>query len=714
MPAQKTGSLGRDLLLGLVVCLAFFVLVEAALRVAGYPPHDPSDDPFVGFSSVRPLFTVKDGIASTDPARLSYFNESSFAVKKPVGTFRAFAFGESTTYGQPFDGRIAFPRWLQDLLQASDPGKKFEVINAGGISYASYRIVPLIREALRYEPDVAIICLGHNEFLERRTYAGLFRQGHLVVTARSLLEELNLYRALTKLLVPLVPHRDVATRPVALQSPAFKGDQGSADRTILDSEVNAILDRSAGLDLYHRDEDFTRGVVGHFSHNLRTMIALCRTAGVPVILVQPGCNLKDFSPFKSEHDSRFSVQRKTELDREIHRAADMVRHGDFQGALPELDAAIEKDPLFAETYFWKAKALLALGRHPEARANFVKAKDLDVCPLRSISLIEEQIDRIAAEEKVPFIPFRQFVEEVESRSGDRSGIPGNDTFLDHVHPTIAMHQELAQLIMEKMADLGMASDAQRLTRQDRDALYDKAMKTLDPGFFATRDLNLAKLLRWAGKKDEAKESLRRAAELMPDNPEVQKMLGDYLMDDRNHQAAIEEYRRAVRLSGNERRMRSDLAVVCYKAGLKDEAAGIYEQLLQEEKSTAELHANLAMIYLEQGRNDEALRTLEAGLAKHPHSAALPGPYGLALAMANRVSEAIPWTLKAVEGESGDPKHLYNLAGMYALSGKSEDAIHSLNRAVDKGYANPEKLARDPVFESVRGMKEFDRVLQRIR
>ncbi len=72
-------------------------------------------------------------------------------------------------------------------------------------------------------------------------------------------------------------------------------------KPILKEEVTTILDRSAGLDLYHRDEEFSHDVVRHFAYNLRTMINLCKKAGVPVILVEPVCNLKDFSPFKSEH-----------------------------------------------------------------------------------------------------------------------------------------------------------------------------------------------------------------------------------------------------------------------------------------------------------------------------------------------------------------------------------------------------------------------------
>ncbi len=134
------------MLLGIAVCVVFFALVEAGLRVAGWPDRPVQDqDPFVGFSALQPLFVVKDGIASVPPSKLRFFNVASFRAQKPPDTFRVFCFGGSTTYGHPFDGRTAFPRWLQDLLKAALPEKTPEVINAGGISYASYRIVPLVQ-----------------------------------------------------------------------------------------------------------------------------------------------------------------------------------------------------------------------------------------------------------------------------------------------------------------------------------------------------------------------------------------------------------------------------------------------------------------------------------------------------------------------------------------------------------------------------------------
>jgi Flp pilus assembly protein TadD len=721
--AQTGRSVLRDLAMGLVVCLLFFVVIEIVLRIAGVPARDPGDDPFVGFSGTQPLFAVENGIASVASAKLRFFNQASFPVKKSSDTIRVFCLGGSTTYGHPFDGKTAFPRWLEDLLKASSPDKNFEVINAGGISYASYRIVLLLREVLKYRPDLIVISDAHNEFLERRTYSGLLDQGRGLLTARSLLEQLNTYRALRKIIEPFVR---TPAHPSAVES-ASKAPSGTTEQStagavqdrqtgkpILQQEVTTLLDRSAGLDLYHRDEEFSKGVVSHFAYNLRAMITLCRNARVPVILVEPVSNLKDFSPFKSENRADLTASDKAEYKALLDRGIELLQKNQYKEALDPLEAAIAKDTLYADTYYYLGRAYLGLRRTAEARENFIKAKNLDVCPLRAISAIEDQFDKIAREENAALIPFRHRLEQRLSETADKTGIPGNESLLDHVHYTIELHQWLAEMLFDKMAELGLVHPSRKLTADDRRPLYEKVMASLDPKFLVNKDMNLAKTLKWAGKKEEARAALERAAVAMDDNPEVHKLLGSYLLDDGLYDKALQEYRRAVELSGNDPEMVFALAAACFRAGSKAEAVATYRKLVEANDNLPEAFGNLAGIYLGEGKVEEALKVLKAGMKKNPDWPSLMAQYGLALAISGQVSEAIPWTLKAIQAEPGDPSHYYNLAGMYALSGNASDSLRYLDLAVQKGYANPEKMARDEVFRSIRDLSGFKKILDRLR
>ena len=718
--AMRPRGFFRDLMIGLVVCVVFFAALEAGLRIAGIPRAYDKEDPYVGFSALQPLFVVTDGKASTAVPKLKYFNQVSFTAEKKPGTFRIFCFGDSTAYGHPFDGRTAFPRWLGELLAACAPGKNFEVINAGGISYASYRIVPLIKEALRFGPDLVVIYTGHNEFLERRTYSGLLDQGRALVTLRSVLERLRVYRGLDLLLEPLVSRLlsegDVrrsgssASRPKAM-SP--KSEFARPGMTVLQDELTTILDHSAGLDLYHRDEEFSRGVVQHFSYNLGKMLRMCREAGVPAVLVEPASNLKDFSPFKSEHGADLDAPARAGVEKSLKDAADSIEQGAFGKAHGLLEACVGTDPMYAMTHYLSGKALLGLGRSREALESFIRAKDLDVCPLRATSPILEVIRRNSGD-AASFIPFPNLLVEMPVTGADGSDILGNERFLDHVHPIIQGHQKLAESIFQEIMRLGLVLPTNNLSRQDKDAIYTRVMESLDQTFFAMRDWNLAKTLYWAGKKDEALAALLRIVKPMDSHPGVHAMLASFLLDRGDYERAVEESEKAVKLSGNDPIMLYGLAAAYFASGRNDEAERTLRHLVDQGGQIPGAYSKLALIYLGSGRTDEAIGVLKSGLQKSPDEPTLLDAYGFALAVSGRPTEGIPWVLSAHEKEPGNPQYLYDLAMMYALAGRKDEALESLQEATANGYGDAEKLARDISFDSIRQDARFEAILRRLR
>jgi len=164
-------SLAKNVALGLVSLILFFLLLEGALALAGLNPGLYEEDPLVGFSSRIPLFVENEqrkGVLSTARNKLSLFNPQHFVRKKPPEAYRIFCLGGSTTYGRPYGHATSFCGWLRALLPVADPSRRWQLINAGGISYASYRVAALMEELVDYDPDLFIVYSGHNEFLERR------------------------------------------------------------------------------------------------------------------------------------------------------------------------------------------------------------------------------------------------------------------------------------------------------------------------------------------------------------------------------------------------------------------------------------------------------------------------------------------------------------------------------------------------------------------
>jgi len=158
------------------------------------------------------------------------------------------------------------------------------VINAGGVSYASYRVARLMRELSQYHPDLFIVYSGQNEFLEERSYGKLKQLPEWLLYGDTLLSNTRVYTALKQLLE--------YTGVMQQQAP---------QRTELHAEVDEILNHTAGPTTYERNDELKQKILTHYRINLGRMARIARGAGADIIYIKPVVNLKDMSPFKSEH-----------------------------------------------------------------------------------------------------------------------------------------------------------------------------------------------------------------------------------------------------------------------------------------------------------------------------------------------------------------------------------------------------------------------------
>ncbi|MDC4225492.1 MAG: hypothetical protein MPW15_14940 [Candidatus Manganitrophus sp.] len=209
--------------------------------------------------------------------------------------------GGSTTYGHLYYDRVSFCGWLRAFLRAADRSRNWEVINAGGISYASYRVAHLMNELTQYQPDLFIIYSGQNEFLEQRSYGGLMEQPPWVLRASAMLSRTRTWAAMERALD--------AVRPDSIKK--------AKERYQLSGEVNEILTHTLGPTTYRRDDLLKERIIAHFRLNLIRMVQIARESGAEVLFVQPAINLKDMSPFKSEHKEGLSEQALRRMGRTL-------------------------------------------------------------------------------------------------------------------------------------------------------------------------------------------------------------------------------------------------------------------------------------------------------------------------------------------------------------------------------------------------------------
>lgn len=460
--------------------LSVFPAAEGVCWLGGFGRPDPQEDPFVGFSAHWPLFVhdPQAGLYRIAPARLKFFAPDAFPAVKWPGTFRIFCLGGSTVQGNPFSKETSFTTWLRLALEQADPSRRWEVVNCGGISYASYRLVPILQECLRYEPDLFILCTGHNEFLEDRTYADLRERSPLLDVPHRSLAQFRTYHVYRRALLSV-----------------FGGRTAPPARATLGGEVDALLDYHDGLRAYHRDDAWRAAVMRHYELNLHRMAALCRKAGRPLLLVLPPSNLADAPPFKSEHRPGLPPAERARFDAWME-AARQATAAEPLRAVALLENARTLDPQFAATRFHLGKLYESLGRFEEARTEFLAAREHDICPLRILQPMEDTLRAAARTWSLPLLDAQALLE-----AKTEHGIADGSVLADHVHPTIQAHQWIACALLEELSKLGIVQP-QPGWRQAAQRRFEAHLASLPPLYFLKGQQHLANLRAWAqGRAD---------------------------------------------------------------------------------------------------------------------------------------------------------------------------------------------------------------------
>ena len=173
----------KKIVFSLLAGSLFFILAEAVTRLAGFE-YIPFRDDFEITPEYR-LFERKGKVYSTAPSKLGSFVPQEFPADKSSDEYRIALLGGSSIN---YLGDIGH---LKAGLAEKYPGKKFTLINVGGIGYGTTRLLLHLQEVIQYRPDLVILYSGHNEFTEdyirgRYYNYGFFEKWHdrLVVSSR--------------------------------------------------------------------------------------------------------------------------------------------------------------------------------------------------------------------------------------------------------------------------------------------------------------------------------------------------------------------------------------------------------------------------------------------------------------------------------------------------------------------------------------------------
>jgi lysophospholipase L1-like esterase len=430
-------------------------------------------DPYVDLHQLRPLFEHDEstGQWKIPPSRYNFFRPASFAADKSSDTRRVFVLGGSTVQGRPYSAETAFSTWLRLRLQAASPEWNYEVVNCGGVSYASYRVAKILQEVLQHQPDAIVIYTGHNEFLEDRTYATV-RDGSW-------------------------PTRLANRLTANLKTVGWLKRQVSADlaKPVMASEVDAKLDHVGGLESYQRDPNWRRAIERHFQSKLSEMVDATSQAGVPLVLCTPASDIVDTPPIKTQLKPGFNKEQREDFQAMLDIASDNTA-----GASDRMAAANEclaMDDQHCGAHYILGRLLYQSNEILSARTHLVAARDWDVCPLRATTAIIGTVRQAAESYDVLYVDSEALFDQ-RGPTGQSlpDKIPDPSRFTDHLHPTIAAHQLLAKEIASRLADKHW-----RPSVKDPESAYQRLaqqhLESLDESYYARGKQRLEGLHRWA-------------------------------------------------------------------------------------------------------------------------------------------------------------------------------------------------------------------------
>jgi len=682
----------RNCVFSFITIAFFFILLEAILALNDIQPVLVSEDPYVGFSKLIPLFIEQQDsdrqVFSTAKNKLGFFNQQSFPREKGTGSYRIFCMGGSTTYGRPYDYRTSFCGWLEAFLQAAEPDRDWQVINAGGISYASYRVTALMQELVNYQPDLFIIYSGHNEFLEERTYQDIIELPELLTEANVLLAHSRIYTLMKNVVTEFNP------APYELEK-----------------EVDERLARTIGPQDYHRDDKLQSKIVTHYRTNIRRMKEISDAAGSRIIFINPARNLKDQSPFKSENKTSLSKDQLDQWQLMYKQGKDLLSQNTPRKALQWFDQAVNLDDRYAELHYLRGKALLALERYAEALSSFERAADEDIAPLRILTEMQSTMARAVSVMDAPFIDFDQILKD-QNLSNKGHDITGQEWFLDHVHPTIEGHRKLALAIYQQLLSQGIITPAVELDAGHIAQISDSIERLITPETERTAMHNLAQVLGWAGQLEEAHSILLRLLDEHGEEESTLFMLGRSSERRGDLQEAISFYEHAVMLNPESNEARVYLAKMLREQGYLEESIEHFTASVNIAPTYKYSLYSLAELLTQKGEVEKSIDVYRQVLKHYPNDKLASLNLGILLLYEGGLTEAEKLFRNLCNEENTTSNACMCMAQISERKGDLQGAVRWYNTAIEHGQGNA--MIHNSLAIVLRNLGQLDQAISHFR
>lgn len=714
-PNRRRASWAARLLLALGTPILLLALAEGTLRLVGFGhptdyfvPHPTEPGVLVENPHFGQRFFPAGLLRVPPPTR--------FERAKAPGTIRVLWFGESAAMGDPKPAYGA-ARFLEVLLRDRHPGARFEVIPVAMTAINSHALLPMARECRSLDADYWLLFAGNNEML------GPFGAGTALggSSAPWPLVRVILAAKASRL------GQAIDSLAARFRSRPTGSTRWAGPRILADENISGDAPR--------------RGrVYDAFDRNLRDIVRAGQSAGARVLLGTVAVNLRDCAPFGSTHEPALDPARLAEWKTLVDPVLAVATNAAPQAldASEALRRALALSPGHADTHFLLGEALLVRTNLPAAAEAFARARDLDTIPLRSDARQEAIVRRVAADLNAILVDTSTALARATP-----TGVPGEESFYEHVHLTPEGNYRLALAYAEALtpslpetaksgareawASLescatrlaltpwNRAASAELMLRRCLDAPFTRrlnqtrqvesfareiqrqrkaqtpASATFVRGIYtnalasAPADHHLlrgyAEFLEATGDLSEATAQWRRIAELLPHHPVGHLQAGSLLRRAGRTDDARPFIERAVALQPDWIDARLELVELLLARGRPHEAITAAQEALALQPDHARTHLRLADAQAAAKQPEAAIRSLEDAVRFDPNLWEARYLLGVEYALQERIAEAQTQFEQVVRQKPDHARAQFNLGIAHARQQHWEAAATHLAEAL---------------------------------
>jgi tetratricopeptide (TPR) repeat protein len=681
LPAEggRFSHWGKRLAVAILAPICFLLLAEGVLRLAGFG-HPTAYFVPSEVEARRMVENPEFGRRFFPPGLMRVPPLTTFLREKPEGTIRIFVFGESAAMGDPKPA-FGVGRYLETLLNERYAGTTFEVIPVAMTAINSHALLVMARQCADLGADYWIVFAGNNEMLGpygAGTVLGRRAPPWRLVRLILAVKATRLGQAIEVLLGLLIDRPEGSTR--------WAGIRVLAGETVT------------------RDAPERTRVYRAFEENLRDLVRAGKAGGARVLLSTVAVNLKDCAPFGSAHLKALSLKSAGEWNQWFEGGKEALASGQPAAALGHLGKAASVDERHAALQFLLARGHLALTNQEAASKEFSLARDLDVVPLRADSELNAVVRRVAAEEAAVLIEGARALAEAS-----RDGVPGSESFYEHVHLTPDGNYALARAFAEKLSEMlpetvrdsggadwalpGTCATHLALTPWARAAAAESMLARCMDAPFTNRwnsDEQIQQLAAEAARQRRALTPegaqfvlpiFTNAIAADPDDHFLRQSYAEFLEATGDLQAAAAEWNRIREMLPHHPMAFLQAGSLLRRTGQIDAARPLIERAVVMQPDWMEAHLELGELFLARGRPADAVNAFRDALRLQPTHARGHLRLAEALAADRQREAAVAELEEAVRLDSDLWEARYLLGVEYAIQERLDAAREQFGHVV---------------------------------